>query len=60
MNGTKEPHKHVFLPAATHKQLRELQSKLLKRDGQPLALTELIARLVSEELDRLDMAEVQM
>jgi hypothetical protein len=47
--------KTMHLPAATHAMLEQLRNMILQREGQPLALTELIARLAEHEMDRLAM-----
>jgi hypothetical protein len=47
--------KTMHLPATTHAMLEQLRNMILKQEGKPLALTELIARLAEHEMDRLTM-----
>lgn len=53
--GPTATRKTMHLPAATHAMLEQLRSMILKQEGEPLALTELIARLAEHEMDRLAM-----
>jgi hypothetical protein len=52
---SKETRKTMHLPATTHAMLEQLRNMILKQEGKPLALTELIARLAEHEMDRLTM-----